>query len=585
MIVGNHSDPGLLARFDASAAAAPGRPAVIAADGAFTFGELRDAVDGVAALLGSKGVGRGSRVGLALSRSRWLVAALLGAWRRGAAYVPLDPAYPEHRLVHLVTHARVDVVLTDRSVQDVVPAAPSGSGAQRSDPADPAYVIHTSGSTGAPKGVEVTRGAVDRLVAALEEAGVYPAAPGTVAWNASASFDASVKQWVRVCRGDTVVVLSDEQRVDGELLERALRDHAVTDLDVTPSHWAAVGPSVLRGRSGQSGQAPLRLYMGGESVPAAMWSDLVAARPAVRAYNLYGPTECTVDATATEVSGPTPHIGRPLPGTRAHVLDGRLRPVGVGTPGELYLSGPGLARGYVDRPDLTAERFVADGRAGDGSRMYRTGDRVRWTGDGTLEYLGREDDQVKVGGHRIEPGEITAVLDRHPAVARSVVFVHRAGAQPRLVACYVGSSGAGEPGVDGALRDHLAGELPAHMVPAVIRRVEPLPVTAHGKVDVAALAAIVTAGDTDGPTTGPTTEPTDDGALDEVDRRLIAIVGTTLGIPCGLDDDFFELGGGSLDALDVLARIRDELGVRVRLRDFYRSDSLRAVRQLIGAVA
>jgi acyl-coenzyme A synthetase/AMP-(fatty) acid ligase/acyl carrier protein len=366
-----------------------------------------------------------------------------------------------------------------------------------------------------------------------------------VGWNASASFDASVQQWVRVCRGDTVVVLDEEQRRDPVRFGAALAEYAITDVDATPSHWAAVAHAVTT--------PALRLFLGGEPVPAALWRRLDAAARAGRlqALNLYGPTECTVDATAGPIEGAEPHIGRPLPGVEVRVLDDRLAEVPVGTTGEVYLSGRGVARGYVNRPGLTAERFVADPFAGDGRRMYRTGDEARWRADGTLEFVGRADRQVKVRGFRVEPGEVEAVISQYRDGCAATVVARG----DELVAYCVGEPDLGE------LRDHVAAHLPAHLVPDHFVRIAAFPLTVNGKLDSARLPE---------PEAGAARAA---GRLPEGEyEELVADVwATVLGQErVFADDDFFALGAHSLMAIRVVSRVKKELGVTLSIRDVYR---------------
>ncbi|MCX5380992.1 non-ribosomal peptide synthetase [Streptomyces sp. NBC_00091] len=556
-------DPGRL--FAAAVARDPGRTAVVAPDRSLTFAELDTASARAAAGLLARGAGRGTRVGIALPRGADLVVALLAVWRAGAAYVPLDPAYPEAHRLRIAREAGLHHVLHELP-------APGEEGAAdwaAVHPLETAYVIHTSGTTGRPKGVEATRGGVARLMAALAASGTHGPGPATVAWNASTSFDASVQQWTRVCRGDTLVLLDDETRADPERLAATLRAHAVTDLDATPSHWATLHDR-LTDRAAH--EPPLRLHLGGEQVPAALWQRIAeaTARGVLEAVNLYGPTEFTVDATAAPVLGPDPHAGRPLPGIRVYVLDARLRRLPAGETGEVYLAGDRPARGYAGRPAATAERFTADPWQADGSRMYRTGDRGRLRPDGTLELLGRTDRQVKLRGLRIEPGEVEAALAGHPSVAAAAV-------EPRgetLTAYWLPAPGTGTD--PAPLRAHLADRLPAHLVPAAFQAVSPWPLAPGGKLDRAALpTAPPPPHPGTGPDAGPDTGP--DEELRTPAERLVAEVWSTV---LGRDavragDDFFALGGHSLMALRVVARVRAELGVTLPTKDVYRHPRLR----------
>jgi amino acid adenylation domain-containing protein len=567
--------PLLVSRFERIAGEVPDRLAVRASDGDLTFADLATESARLATMLRLRGVSRGDRVGVGVPRGCGLVAALLGVWRAGAAYVPMDPRYPADRLRSMAADADVRVLVTSEGISGPGDEAVRAPGAATGPAAsDPAYAIFTSGSTGRPKAVEVTQGAVAALVASLETFGAYSAEQRVVAWNASVAFDASVKQWVRVCRGDTVVVVADEDRIDPERLRAVLDRYSVTDLDLTPSHWELLRDMLLRtDRAG----GPLRLFMGGEPIPRRTWREIAdaGARGVLEGLNLYGPTECTVDATAAWISGAEPHIGTFLPGMRGYVLDGALRPVADGEDGELYLAGPQLALGYVNRQELTAARFVADPFGEPGGRMYRTGDTVRRTPTGMLEFVGRTDDQVKINGYRVEPGEIESVLEEHPALAKVVVRVrHSEEAGGQLVAyCVPRAQAAPTPS---ELRSHAAGSLPDFMVPARYLILRQLPLTPNGKLDLAAL---------DGAVEPPATE--DAAWLPSGDpERLIAGVWSEV-LGCGevtADDDFFALGGSSLLALRVVTRLKEGLGIRIRTRDIYRHPRLSDLAGYAGAL-
>ncbi|MGW2403872.1 non-ribosomal peptide synthetase [Streptomyces sp. NPDC001739] len=566
----------------------PERIAVRDGEGSLTFAELDRRTARLARALAARGVGRGARVGVALPRTARLVVALLAVWRAGAVYVPLDPHYPRERLAFMARDAGIAALLAGEDTPlgaaagTVVldPDAPGEAAAPEGDlpadpadstPLDPAYLIYTSGSTGRPKGVEASRGGVAALLAGLEEAGAYAAAPRVVAWNASVSFDASVQQWARVCRGDTVVVLSEEDRKDPTRLAAVLDAHAVTDLDLTPSHWELLRGTLTAPRT--DGRR-LRLFMGGEPVPARTWRELAEAAGAggPEALNLYGPTECTVDATATWMTGGTPHLGDTLPGGRLYVLDEALRPVPEGAEGELYVAGPRLAHGYAGRPALTAERFVADPFGGPGERMYRTGDRVRRTAEGLLAFLGRADRQLKFRGFRIEPGEIEHALVSYEGVGSAAVVVRDDGpAGERLVAYAVPAGGAAPD--PARLRDHLASVLPDFMVPSDCVLLDALPLTANGKLDVAALPA---------PPDGPAANPASAEPDGPYEKLIAEVWSEVLGRQrVGADDDFFALGGHSLMALRVVGRLKRNLGLVISVKEVYRHPRLRDLAQYV----
>ncbi|QDY75594.1 non-ribosomal peptide synthetase [Streptomyces qinzhouensis] len=572
------------------AAAPGGRTAVVAADRELTFGELRADAMRIAAGLAAHGVGPESVVALCLPRGAGLVTALIGTLTAGAAYLPVDPKLPAERRRFLVEDSGADAVVT----LDGGPGGTLPAGVPRLDLAELlagdtpapgyrpvpvaadtlAYVIYTSGSTGRPKGVEIGRGAAARLLAELEDAGIADGDGGRVGWNASPSFDASVQQWVRVCRGDTLVMVDDETRADPALLAAFADRRALTAIDLTPSH----AEPLLELLSADGGPRPLTLLIGGEAISPALWSRIaeLTAAGIVRAVNLYGPTECTVDATAGWIepaAGHTPHIGGVLPGLRMRVLDEKLAPVGPEGTGELYLAGPRVGRGYRRRPGLTAERFTADTGpdAEPGGRMYRTGDLVRLLPDGRLGYLGRADGQVKLRGFRIELPEIEAVLTAHGSVAEAVVVlrddVHGA---PGLVGYYRPAA----PVTEAALTELLAASLPAYMVPAVLVAVDRFPTTVNGKLDRAALPA---------PPSGAPAPAVPDGRLPASDdrlsasERLIGEVWTTVlrASSVGPDDNFFKLGGHSLLAIKLVSRVRAELGVALPVKAVYAHPRLR----------
>ncbi|WP_416875699.1 non-ribosomal peptide synthetase [Kitasatospora sp. SC0581] len=552
----------LLDRLRDTVAAHPGRTAVLAGADRLDFAELDRRTAALARALRERGVGRGDRVGVHLARTADLPVALLAVWRAGAAYVPLDPAYPAERLAHMAADAHLAALISADGLPaaDGVPVLRPDAAAdgpelpEHAHPLDPAYVIFTSGSTGRPKGVEVPRGAVAALVTALEASGAYRAEPGVVGWNASVSFDASVQQWARICRGDTVLVIGEEHRADPARVAALLAEHAVTDLDLTPSHWELL-------REPLAGARVPRLFMGGEAVPERTWREL--ADGGVDALNLYGPTECTVDAVTAPISGPGPHLGAPLPGVRLHLLDEKLAPVPDGVVGELYLAGPGLAHGYLGRPGLTAERFVADPVAA-GERMYRTGDQARRGEGGRLEYVGRVDRQVKLRGYRVELGEVEHALAGLAGVRAAAVTVHEPAPGDRRLAGYVtGAVTAAE------LTERLRATVPAHLVPSVITVLDALPLTPNGKVDLAALPAPA-------PAAAPASAAAESGA-GGLAGQVAEVWGTVLGVT-GLrpTDDFFSLGGHSIAALRVVHLLRRRLGIELQLRHLLDSADLAA---------
>jgi amino acid adenylation domain-containing protein len=538
--------------FSRQAAWTPDRPAVFHNEEMLTYGELDRRSDELACALAAQGIGPESRVGLLLGRSVGIAVALLGVWKAGAAWVPLDPAWPEERLRVVAADAGLAMTLTaDRlesvgALSGVFPATSSDS---------LAYVLYTSGSTGTPKGTLIQQGSVLSFARALT-ASVYRGldAPLRVSVNAPLTFDASVQQWVQLLTGHTLDIVPEEVRRDGAALLAWIGERRIEILNVTPAHLRMLLDAGLADRRDL---ALRRMLIGGEAIDPESWRAL-AARPDLGAWNVYGPTECTVDSTGCELETvPRPAIGRPLANIRAFVLDERMEPAPIGVPGHLHVGGAGLARGYLGRPDLTGEWFVPDPLGEPGGRLYRTGDRARLLADGTIEFLGRLDRQLKHLGVRIEPGEIEAALTTHPAVRAAVVALRGA----RLVAWIVGDPPSG-------LRSFLAARLPAALVPALFVPIEAVPLTAHGKVDLRALPepeAMIS-------------EPAADGPRTPVEEVLAAIWSETLGAgPVGRHDSFFDLGGHSLLATQAVSRIRRSLGVDLPLRDLFEAPTVAAL--------
>ncbi|QSQ25805.1 non-ribosomal peptide synthase/polyketide synthase [Pyxidicoccus parkwayensis] len=575
--------------FERQASLTPAAPAVRFEDTVLSFAQLEGRANQLAWHLRSLGVGPDVRVALCLERSVDSVVALLGIMKAGGAYVPLDPAWPEQRLALtlqdcaapvLLAHQRVlgswtpaavRVVCLDAS--EALPASlPSHSLAVAVSVDNLAYVIYTSGSTGAPKGVMVQHRSVLNLRHALA-CSVYAGQPSglRVSANAPLSFDASVKQLVQLLDGHCVCIVPEETRQDPRALRDWLRRFQVDVLDCTPSLLRLLVEEGLL----DDEAAPRLLVPGGEAIDEALWQRLAAA-PRTRTFNVYGPTECTVDSTAFSVSpGTRPTIGGPLANIRAYVLDAHLQPVPIGVPGELFVSGAGLARGYLGRPALTAERFLPDAFSPTpGARMYRTGDRVRWLADGTLEYLGRTDFQVKLRGFRIELGEIEAVLAQHPSVRQALVLVREDAAGDQRLVAYVIATGVAPDAPE--LRAFLKQRLPEYMVPSAFVPLESFPLTPNGKVDRRALPA--PEGTSQAGTYVPPTTPTEE--------QLAALWAEVLRVErVGRFDDFFALGGHSLLATQVVSRLRGLAGVDLPLRELFESPTVAGLAARVDALA
>ncbi|MFG2569000.1 amino acid adenylation domain-containing protein [Streptomyces sp. NPDC048567] len=560
----------LLARLTA----VPGdRTAVVAGDHELTFNQFRQEAASFAAGIARLGAGPESVVALCLPRGADLATAIVGTLTAGAAYLPVDPALPEERRRLLLEDSGADLVVTDgtgpalpgpRAVTvGELTALPGGAFAPV--PVGPdalAYVIYTSGSTGRPKGVEIARGSASLLLRELEDEGAARGEGRRVGWNASPSFDASVQQWVRLSRGDTLVMMDEETRRDPALLAAFIDAQGLTDLDITPSH----AEPLLDLLTPDGGPRPLTLLVGGEAIGPALWDRLADAHRAgvLRAVNVYGPTECTVDATAGWIEEPgEPHIGAVLPGLRMRLLDARMAPVGPGEAGELYLAGPRIARGYRRSPHLTAQRFVADPFGAPGSRMYRTGDRCRLLPDGRLVHLGRLDGQVKLRGHRIEVQEIEATLSRAGATEAAVVLGEDAGGTPCLIAYHRGGDAS-------ALRSAVAGALPSYMTPSAFVAVDRFATTPSGKLDRSALPARIEAAS---PVEAPEQGAGLNGRAEELIGRVWAQVLGAASI--GPDDNFFKLGGHSLLAIKLVSRVRAELAVALPVKAVYAHPRLR----------
>ncbi|MFE9411577.1 non-ribosomal peptide synthase/polyketide synthase [Streptomyces sp. NPDC006704] len=564
------ADPPYPRLFEQRAARTPDALALVAGGERLTYAQLNARANRLAHHLIGLGAGPERLVALRLPRTAAVITAILAVWKSGAGYLPLDPALPEERVRHLLDDARPALVL-DEAALAALPGGLSDADPTDDDrhrPLDPlhtAYVIHTSGSTGRPKGVAVPHRALTHLLAAHRAGFVAEAGGGPlrVALTASFSFDTSLEGVLLLADGHPLHVVDEVTRMDPAALTAYVVDHRIDFLDLTPSYLRQLLPA---GLLSDPDHYPRVLMLGGEAIGPALWREL-GAHPEVSAYNFYGPTECTVDALSCRVDGTgRPLVGRPLPHTRAYVLDDRLQPVPPGVGGELYLAGEQVARGYLGRPGLTAARFLPDPYGPPATRMYRTGDLARWTADGRLDYLGRADDQVKVRGHRIEPGEVEAALTDVPGIAAAaVVAVPDPHSHLRLAAYVVPAPGAARPDSE-ALRAALRTVLPAHMVPSSFTPLTLLPLNASGKLDRRALPA------PDFESPAAAREFVAPRTSDE--EILAGIWSEILGVRrVGVTDNFFELGGDSILSIQAVSRAR-AAGLALSSQDVFRHQSV-----------
>ncbi|QBI54648.1 non-ribosomal peptide synthetase [Streptomonospora litoralis] len=607
----------LPALFEAAAAEGADHPALVCEAEHHTFAELNERANRLARELIARGAGPEGIVALLLPRSAQPLVALLAVVKSGAAYLPIDPGYPDERIAGMLQDAAPLLTVTTPGLAEraaalgapsaLVLTAQTAAGRSSGDIADtertvalhpdhPAYVIYTSGSTGRPKGVVVTHRSLANLFHSHREtlhrptrlrAGRDRLRVGH-AW--SFSFDAAWQPQLWLLDGHAVHVVTEEAMHDPALLVDRIRAERIDFIEVTPSHLL----QLMRAGLAEPGtHTPPTLGVGGEPVPASLWKRLRELEgQGTVTVNLYGPTETTVDALAARVGGSErPIVGHPTANTSAYVLDERLRPVPAGVVGELYLGGAGVARGYLHRLGLTADRFVADPFGAPGARMYRTGDLVRRMPDGAIDYVGRADDQVKVRGFRVEPGEVAAALGTHPGVDQVAVDTWEAGPGDRRLVAYIvrkaqpgevsaGGSGASGPqgtGVAGAaeLRAHLAGRLPDYMVPAAFLPLDSLPLTAHGKLDRGALPVPDPAEFAPAPGREP---------RDAAEAVLCEVFAEVLGGPrVGADDDFFDLGGHSMLLVRLRSRIEAETGASTAVSDLFANSSPAALAAHLAA--
>jgi amino acid adenylation domain-containing protein len=570
--------------FEAQVERTPQALAVVFKEQRMTYATLNAKANQLARYLRDRGLAPDQLVALCVERSLEMIIGVLGVLKAGGAYVPLDPSYPLERLSYMLRDSVPAVVLTqdhlikrlpetraafialdrqwtaiDRYLTDNLDSVEFGL-----RPDHLAYVIYTSGSTGQPKGVMIEHRSVVNLWQGLD--GLYGPLSSCrrIALNASINFDASLQQFVQLLSGRTLFIIPEDSRRDPSKVVDFIRQNQIDGVDCTPSQlrsWIAAG------LFDHNGHQPSRALVGGEAIDTALWSQL-AKYPETAFFNVYGPTECTVDATAGRLSSDAePHIGRPMDNRRVYLLNRSFQPVPIGVAGEIYIGGEGVARGYLNRPELTTERFLVDPFGTDAhARLYKTGDLARWRPDGTLEYLGRNDDQVKIRGHRIELGEIEAQLRKMESVQETVVIAREHAAGEQQLLAYMTERDRGALSVE-QIRAHLKTALPEHMLPSAFVILERLPLTSSGKVDRRAL-----------PTPGIDAYVRShyEAPQGEVEGTLARIWQQLLKVErVGREDNFFDLGGHSLLAMQVLTRLRAAFSIAMPISVLFEYQTLK----------
>jgi amino acid adenylation domain-containing protein len=584
--------------FETWAQRTPQAVALVDGTNQLTYAELNARANQLARHLRQLGVGPEKLAALCFDRSPEMVIALLAVLKSGGAYVPLDATYPTARLLEILHDSAPVALLTHSSIQQrlgtslTIPAvildhaqwerSPWSlldeqnltAGSVGVEPFNLAYVIYTSGSTGQPKGVMVEHRNLVYFIQGLEHC-IHSLQPvcERIAWNSSFAFDMAAKAWTQLTQGRSVYLLAEAIRHDGHALNEFLVKNEIEAIECTPSHLRMMlDGGLLEGRIPSLG----KVLLGGEAIDQRMWSAL-AASESTRFFNMYGPTECSVDASCGLISGSAPHIGKVIPGARIYILDPYREPVPVGIAGEIYIGGAGVARGYLHRAALTAERFVRDPYSSQPeARMYKTGDLGRWRADGTIEYLGRNDQQVKIRGYRIELDEIQSQLIRHAEIKEAVLSVREEVAgEKRLVAYIVARDRQSVPSVE-ALRAHLKAVLPEFMVPSAFVMLERLPLTPNGKLDRKALPA---------PDVGAYATRQYEAPEGEVEEILAGIWQSLLQVQrVGRQDNFFELGGHSLLAMQVATRIQLTFAIEVPIRAVFECPVLRELSQRVEQI-
>ena len=557
--------------FEKQAVLTPERIALMCDDIQVNYRKLNEEANRLARLLIEKGIGPEQFVALALPRSPEMVASMLGVLKTGAAYLPLDPEFPADRISYMLEDAKPSCIITTEEIAASLPdnlavpelvldQAVTQEIIKRYSPENPdvsvsldhpAYIIYTSGSTGRPKGVVVTQKSLSNFLLSMKEAFSLGEEDRLLAVTTVAFDISALELYLPLISGAQIVIAKKETIREPQALAQMIENFDINIMQATPTLWHALvtsEPEKLRG---------LRVLVGGEALPSGLLQALQDLHCSVT--NLYGPTETTIWSAAAfleEGLKGVPPIGKPIWNTQVYVLDNGLQPVPPGVVGELYIAGTGLARGYFHRPDLTAERFVADPYGPPGTRMYRTGDQARWRADGSLDYIGRADHQIKIRGFRIELGEIDAVLANHPHIEQAAVVVREDQPGDKRLAAYVVADAA----IDTAeLRRYMGASLPDYMVPAAFVEMDELPLTPNGKLDRKAL-----------PAPDFSTSVSDRAPRTPQEEILCDLFAEVLGLArVGIDDSFFELGGHSLLAARLMSRIREVMGAELGIAKLF----------------
>ncbi|MBD2567296.1 non-ribosomal peptide synthetase [Anabaena lutea] len=571
----------------------PDAVAVVFENEQLTYRELNQRANQLANYLQILGVQSEKIVGICVERSLEMIVGLLGILKAGGAYLPLDFAYPQERISRMLDDAQVAVLLTQKHLSKRLPQhqvemicldtdwllisqAIESNPVCEIQPENLAYVIYTSGSTGEPKGVMIQHSSVVNLANGLHQA-IYcdhQNSPLRVSLNGSLTFDTSVKQIIQLIYGHSLNIVPEKVRFDGNAMLSYLQQQKIDVLDCTPSHLGLLIAAGLL----ESDAAPQYVLVGGEPIDESMWTTLAQAQN-INFYNVYGPTECTVDTTVCliQIAKIKPVIGRPIANVKTYILDEYLQPVPINMPGELHIGGAGLARGYVNAKELTQKKFIPnpfDKTAG--SRLYKTGDLARYLPNGEIEYLGRIDNQVKIRGFRIELGEIEAVLNQHSIVREAKVITREdIPGDKRLVAYIIPNSKENTQGeISQQIREYLKQKLPDYMIPSAFVVLESFSLTTNGKIDYRALPAPDFSANQSNYYIAPRTP------REEIIANIWSQVLKVEKI--GIDDNFFELGGHSLLATQVISRIRQSFNLEIPLRLLFEFPTIAQLSSQIG---